>query len=41
MSKVFGIEEVIEKILGNGGDADYVENKLLKHYGGIAFIQQS
>lgn len=33
------IEEVIEKVLENGGDADFVENDLLKHYGGIALIQ--
>jgi hypothetical protein len=33
------IEEVIEKVLENGGDADFVENNLLKHYGGIALIQ--
>ena len=33
------IEEVIEKVLENGGDADFVENDLLKHYGGIALIE--
>ena len=35
------MEEVIEKVLENGGDGDYVENNLLKHYGGIALIKHS
>jgi len=33
------VDEVIEKILQNGGDAEFVENDVLTDYGRIALIQ--
>ncbi len=33
------VDEVIEKVLQNGGDVEFIENNMLKDYGRIALVQ--